>query len=364
MNCAAPALVFVALAALGCSIHASTPALQPRGPLGGYAPTGFHHEIACGNWRSAIGEPAGLGPDGEDAAESHVSFPERDPRSCFVPVHKDERGLRPGPVPPGCGYPAEQTMERIEREAQRYEKIARGDAASLPLELACSLPNSYLRAAARHNGEALRALARRAAEGEHFPYTAISAFGYGAPGHGASVLRERLPADACPPLDQDDLALLSVNISRAERAAEAYHAGVAPIVTVSGGAVHSPVVEAFALLALLECKLGVPREAVLLDPCADHTHTNMRNTGSLVVALGGRTAYIVTDEGLQSAYLEEWTLFNLLSGSLDQRALRDFGYIIGSFRRASVGDTSGFWFTPYRFWAEPRPGLGDFTCVR
>jgi len=132
---------------------------------------------------------------------------------------------------------------------------------------------------------------------------------------------------------------------------------------VSGGAVHSPLHEAFMLEWLVSCRFGVPKDAVLLDPCADHTHTNVRNTGALVRALGGRAAYVVTDDGLQSGYLEEWTVFDLLGGSVDQRALRDFGYLLGSHRRASVGMRAGFWYTPYRFWADPPGGLGGFTCI-
>jgi hypothetical protein len=159
------------------------------------------------------------------------------------------------------------------------------------------------------------------------------------------------------------MVLFDVNILRAGRAAEAYFGGVAPVVTVSGGAAHAPLVEAFMLDYLLTCRFGVPEDAVLLDPCADHTHTNVRNTGALVRALGGRTAYLVTDDGLQAGYLEEWTSFDVIGGSLDQRALRDFGYLLGSHRRASVGLSAGFWYTPYRFWAEPERGLGSFTCV-
>ena len=48
----------------------------------------------------------------------------------------------------------------------------------------------------------------------------------------------------------------------------------------------------------------------------------------------------------------------------DQRSLRDFGYLVGAWRQASVGMEAGFWFTPYRFWAEPEPGLGGWSCVR
>ena len=36
---------------------------------------------------------------------------------------------------------------------------------------------------------------------------------------------------------------------------------------------------------------------------------------------------------------------------------------LGSFRQASVGLKAGFWYTPYRFWAEPAGGLGGFTCT-
>ena len=81
---------------------------------------------------------------------------------------------------------------------------------------------------------------------------------------------------------------------------------------------------------LLACRFGVPSDAVLLDPCADHTHTNVRNTGALVRAIGGRTAYLVTDDGLQAGYLEEWTGFDLIGGSIDQRSQRDFGYLPGA----------------------------------
>jgi hypothetical protein len=163
-------------------------------------------------------------------------------------------------------------------------------------------------------------------------------------------------------MSNSDMALLDVNVVRARRAAEAYHAGAAPLVTVSGGAVHSTAIEAFFLAHLLICSFDVPADRVLVDPCADHTHTNVRNTGALIASIGGRFGYLVTDDGIQSDYLQEWTAFDLLGGSIDQRALRDFGHLVGSWRQASVGMRAGFWYTPYRFWAAPRDGLGSFTC--
>jgi hypothetical protein len=181
---------------------------------------------------------------------------------------------------------------------------------------------------------------------------------------GKSALVDWRPGQACPALSKREMSLFSLNIVRAGRAAEAQLAGVAPVMTVSGAAVHSPLTEAFLLYYLATCRFGVREDAVLLDPCADHTHTNLRNTGGLVADLGGRTAYLVTDDGLQAAYLQEWTTFDLIGGSIDQRSLRDWGYILGSWRQASTGMDAGFWFTPYRFWAEQRPGLGAFRCSK
>ena len=54
---------------------------------------------------------------------------------------------------------------------------------------------------------------------------------------------------------------------------------------------------------------------------------------------------------------------DIVGGSIDQRALRDFGYLLGAWRQTSVGIDGGYWYTPYRFWAEPRDGLGSFSCI-
>src|SRR5690606_20463940 len=114
---------------------------------------------------------------------------------------------------------------------------------------------------------------------------------------------------------------------------------------------------------LLECREGIARDRVVVEPCADHTHTNLRNAGRWVHAMRGRAAYLVTDDRLQADYFQEMSGFEFLFGSIDQRSLRDWGYVIGAWRQASVGNAGGFWFTPYRFWAEPRDGLGSVTCV-
>lgn len=312
----------------------------------------------CGAWKDSVVL---------DEARSHVTFPELDPRSCFVRVRYAEDGtLKADATPAACAFPAEGDAAVRATQIARYESIANGDSKSLPFDLACKLPVAERTLAARVNATTLRAVGGSAIDTQSepkYPYAAIATFGYGARVQIESGLSAWRPGDACKALTPAQMQALGPNVVRAGHAAAAYHAHVAPVVIVSGGAVHSPLYEAYLLDYLLTCKFGVPADAVLLDPCADHTHTNVRNTGGLVVALGGRTAYVVTD-GLQAGYLQEWTLFDLIGGSIDQRSLRDFGYLLGSFRQASVGTRYGFWLTPYRFWAEPKDGLGGLTCDR
>ena len=265
----------------------------------------------------------------------------------------------------GSGAQRARVAEALRREADRYRAIADGTSREPPpIELACALAPSDRAAAARANARSMSRLARRVERGGRWAYAAVGTFGFGHPRHGETPLVAWRPGDACPRDPAPDINRFGINVVRAGRAAHGYFGGVAPIVTVSGGAVHSPLNESFLLSYIMTCRLGVPADAVLVDPCADHTHTNVRNTGRLVRALAGRTAYVLTDDGLQSDYLQEWTIFDCIGGSIDQRALRDFGYLIGSWRQASIGIDAGFWFTPYRFWAEPEAALGSFTCVR
>ena len=349
------------LCAIGCYRHAEAPATPPEGPRVGRAPEGFHPQRACGEWADAIGP-------GGDAASGHATFPELSPAmACFVPVRYEGERARPDPAPRGCEYPASADHRRIADEHRRYERIGRGEVEPgerLPPELACDLAPDVRAAAARQNARALSAVRRDLGAKKDYPYSAIGVFGFGHRDQGASVLRGFVPGEACRPMSKDDLDVFTINVTRAGRAAMAHAGRVAPVIVASGGAVHSPIVEAFALAHLAVCRFGVPADRVMVDPCADHTHTNVLHVGSVVVALGGRAAYVVTDDHLQRDYLEEWTFWDLIGGSIDQRALRDWGFLLGSWRRASVGMRAGFWLTPYRFWGEPRDGLGSFTCVR
>lgn len=354
------AVVLIVVAGLACSKRTTLPDRAPDATSVGRCGAILDHARLCGDWEDVV-----AACDGD--ASVHDSLPELTPASCFVPVHHHEGDELPraSDVPEGCGYPRDRgaVVERLDAEAARYERIAEGQEASLPMAFDCELPDEARTLAARHNAETLRSLAARL-DGERYPYATISTFGFGSTAMRSSPLADWRPGEACRLLDKREMDRLSVNVQRAGLAAASYHGGVAPVITVSGAAVRSaPMVEAFMLLHLLQCRFDVPGDAVLLDPCADHTHTNLRNTGGLIRQLGGRQGYVITDRALQGGYLQEWTIFWLIGGSIDQRALRDWGYLLGAWRQASVGYDAGFWFTPYRFWGEPRDGLGSVSCV-
>jgi DUF218 domain-containing protein len=75
-------------------------------------------------------------------------------------------------------------------------------------------------------------------------------------------------------------------------AARDLEAGVAPLVIVSGGAVHGPDNEAMQMREFLLAQ-GVPAGRILVEPCARHTTTNLRNAGRIMLAHGLRTAYVI-----------------------------------------------------------------------
>ncbi len=341
-------LVGIAFAACGYGYRYRTPLVRARDARFGYfvdpKPRSLAalHDAACRDW-SAVIRPRD--PD----ADSHVSYPETNPRAaCYTPVHHQGDSVRPGPIPEGCGFPSEPARPVLVALADRIDPL-----------LACRLDDRQRAAARRHDAAALRVLAART---DAFPYAAIVVPGYGQASQGASSIAGWLPGDRCRLLSRQDREALGPMNLRARRAAAALHGRVAPVAIVSGGAVHSRLVEAFALLYLLTCGHGVSPEQVLLEPCAEHTHENLRNGGRWLVAMGARSGYVLTDDG-QGRYFQDYSGYALVLGSLDMRLLSDFGHLAGSWRQASEGIDAGFWYTPYRFWAEPRDGLGSFTCL-
>ncbi|MGJ1430603.1 YdcF family protein [Sphingobacterium spiritivorum] len=76
---------------------------------------------------------------------------------------------------------------------------------------------------------------------------------------------------------------------RCRMAARSYFQGLAPFIVVSGGRVHpykTPYIEAIEMKKYLMQALNVPEEAILIDPHARHTTTNMRNTARILLHYG------------------------------------------------------------------------------
>jgi hypothetical protein len=117
------------LALAGCAYSPPTPPSMPRDASSGRAPAAFDPARACGAWHDAAGTD-------DAAAQSHASFPELDPKSCYVPVRYTPSGVSADPAPAGCGYPegpeagsaAAPTAEHLQRAAERYLRIAEGAA--------------------------------------------------------------------------------------------------------------------------------------------------------------------------------------------------------------------------------------------
>lgn len=76
---------------------------------------------------------------------------------------------------------------------------------------------------------------------------------------------------------------------RCRLAAVQYNKGVAPIVVVSGGKVHpykTTWCEALEMKKFLIEKLNIPENAIVIEPHARHTTTNMRNCARLIFRYG------------------------------------------------------------------------------
>ena len=105
-----------------------------------------------------------------------------------------------------------------------------------------------------------------------------------------------------------DTPISAAGRARVALAAEAYHAGEAPLILLSGGYVHpaqTRFAEAIEMKKVLLAEYHVPEAAVLVDPHARHTTTNMRNAAreiyryripmdkpALVVSDAAQTGYI------------------------------------------------------------------------
>ncbi len=163
---------------------------------------------------------------------------------------------------------------------------------------------------AKENGPALAALAARDPRASHALYDLIVVPGY-----------TPLDATEATPVVHPTAA------ARLDAAVAHLRGGGAPIILVSGANVHpdgTPYVEAMLMKRYL-LEHGVAESLVLVEPCARHSHTNLRNAGRFMLRYGLEKALVVTSRD-QAFYFAN----PRLSG-FEERCLADFGYRVGDF---------------------------------
>ncbi len=136
-----------------------------------------------------------------------------------------------------------------------------------------------------------------------FPYTMILI-----PGAGSDV-----PGVSLSPWGKERLRL----------GVEAYRSGLAPFIVVSGGFVHpaqTPFCEAVEMKRYLMEVYDVPEGAILLEPHARHTTTNLRNGVREILDYGlpKQKPFLIVSDAIQSSYIE--------SDVFTKRNMEELGY--------------------------------------
>ncbi|MBZ5625060.1 MAG: YdcF family protein [Acidobacteriia bacterium] len=124
--------------------------------------------------------------------------------------------------------------------------------------------------------------------------------------------------------DRPGVRLSPAGALRDEVAAKRFRDGKAPFVLVSGGFVHPQLTEfaeAIEMKRDLITRFGIPAEAILIDPHARRTTTNLRNAARLMYRYGmpfDKKALVTTDLS-QSQSIE--------SAAFEKRCLDELGYV-------------------------------------
>jgi hypothetical protein len=143
----------------------------------------------------------------------------------------------------------------------------------------------------------------RTIDWQKYPFTAIVVLGSGT--------------------DRPNLAMSPYGKLRTAIAAKRWKEEKAPFILVSGGYVHpmqTPYCEALEMKKALMKDYGIPENAILIDPHARHTTTNVRNAARIIYRYGiptDRPALITSDNG-QSASVE--------APAFKTRCLAELGY--------------------------------------
>jgi hypothetical protein len=126
-----------------------------------------------------------------------------------------------------------------------------------------------------------------------------------------------------------------------EVAAQMYKEGVAPFIVVSGGNVHpykTPYNEAEEMKKYLVGKLGVPDEAVFVEPHARHTTTNLRNVSRMIYRFNipdHKPVLTLTNPG-----------HNKYTLNISERCMRELTYLPFRDMKKTSDETNAFFPVP------------------
>lgn len=111
-------------------------------------------------------------------------------------------------------------------------------------------------------------------------------------------------------------------ILRCRMAARVYKSGLAPFIIVSGGRVHpykTPYIEAVEMKKYLIDVHGIPADAIIVEPHARHTTTNMRNAARLLLQYGFPTDKLsIVGSSINHINTVE---------KMDARCIKELGYL-------------------------------------
>lgn len=115
---------------------------------------------------------------------------------------------------------------------------------------------------------------------------------------------------------------------RSRQALRAYQKGLAPFIIVSGGRVHpfkTRYTEAVEMKRYMVEILGIPASAIIIDPFARHTTTNVRNAGRMIIDYG-------FPKDKWSLVSSSKTHIDYVEKAMDKRSIKELGtvpYIVG-----------------------------------
>jgi len=123
--------------------------------------------------------------------------------------------------------------------------------------------------------------------------------------------------------EEKDVSLSAGGMLRCRLAAIQYEKGIAPFIMVSGGAVHpykTKFNEAIEMKKYLVETLHIPASAILLEPHARHTTTNLRNCARLIFRSGfPMDKPCITSTAKSQSYY--------ITGTMAERCIAELGYL-------------------------------------